>query len=241
MRVLWRFRLLVVFGLLLAIGLSFLSIARVTLSPFGFSYRTAETWTSEGTLFVSERGFPWGRSITELFTFSVDEQTGREFSEPRFASPDRFADLAALYAELAVSDPVREIMLRDGPLEGGIAAEAVESSQGDGLPLISIFGTASSPEAASRTAERGVQAFLTFLAREQVRNEIPADARVVVEVVEHPEEAALVVPRKMTRPIVIFMTVLIAVIGLAFVLENLRPRVRPVASEAAAERMRRTA
>jgi hypothetical protein len=240
LRVIWRFKLLVAFGLLLAVGLSFLAIVRVSLDPVGFSYRQPEQWTSEGTVLVSQRGFPWGRSITELFTFSVDEATGREFSEPRFGSPDRFSDLAALYAELAVSDPVREIMLRDGPIEGSFAAEAVESSQGDGLPLVSVFASASSPAAASRTAERGVQAFLDFLAREQTRNRIAPEDRVVVSVVERPQEAVLVAPRKLTRPIVIFLTVLIAVIGLAFVLENLRPRVRPVASEAA-ERMRRSA
>ncbi len=35
--------------------------------------------------------------------------------------------------------------------------------------------------------------------------------------------------RSKTVPIVVFLTVMLAVIGLAFILENLRPRVRPVA------------
>jgi hypothetical protein len=38
-------------------------------------------------------------------------------------------------------------------------------------------------------------------------------------------------PRKKTTPIVVFLTVLLAAIGLAFVLENLRPRIRALAAE----------
>ena len=38
--------------------------------------------------------------------------------------------------------------------------------------------------------------------------------------------------RSKTVPIVVFLTVMLAVIGLAFILENLRPRVRPVADVA---------
>jgi hypothetical protein len=43
-----------------------------------------------------------------------------------------------------------------------------------------------------------------------------------------PQDAVLVVGRKKTLPITVFLAVLIATLGLAFILENLRPRLRSV-------------
>ena len=55
--------------------------------------------------------------------------------------------------------------------------------------------------------------------------------RVQVEVVRQPQAPSLLEPRKKTRPIIVFLTVAIATFGLAFILENLRPRVRAVPGE----------
>ena len=45
----------------------------------------------------------------------------------------------------------------------------------------------------------------------------------------------MVEPRKKTLPIVVFLTVLTGTVGLVFVLENLRSRVRPVPDAASGE------
>jgi hypothetical protein len=60
--------------------------------------------------------------------------------------------------------------------------------------------------------------------------------RVRVEVVRQPQVPTLLVPRKKTRPIIVFLTVAIATFGLAFILENLRPRVRVVPDQQATRR-----
>lgn len=231
LRVLWRFKILVAAGLLLACALAFLSLVKVSFEggSVSFPYRQAETWASEATLLVTQPGFPEGRSITELYRFSVDPATGREVAEPIFASSDRFADLASLYAQLATSDSVMRLMLEDGPVDGAIAAQPLESPDGSTLPLIQISAAAESPDVAQSLAQREVDAFLSFLEDEQQRSDISRDDRIAVSLVEAPQEATLVVPRKMTRPIVIFLATMIAVLGLAFVLENLRPRIRPPA------------
>jgi hypothetical protein len=231
LRVLWRFRIVVVAGFLLACGLAFLSLVKVSFEggSVSMSYRQQETWASEATLLVTQPGFPEGRSITELYRLRVDPATGREIAEPRFASPDRFAELASLYSQLAMSDNVRQIMLEDGPVEGSVVAEPLESPDGSTLPLIRISAAAGSPAVAQSLAQREVDAFLEFLAGHQQQSNIPSEARTDVNLVQAPQAASLIVPRKMTRPIVIFLTVMIAVLGLAFVLENLRPRVRPPA------------
>ena len=224
-RVLWRFRLLVSAGLVLACALAVLAFGRIdfdggrpTIVP-----RQTEVWGSNATLLVTQRGFPLGRSITQVYDFSRDPETGREIAEPRFAAEGRFAELAAVYAQLAMSDHVIGLMLRDGPILGGIEAEAVRTSDRTTLPLVRVTATADSPQAAEKLAKRNVTAFLAYLKHEQALNKIEADNRVIVTVVESPQGAELLVPRKLTQPIVVFMTVMFGVAGLAFLLHNLRP------------------
>jgi hypothetical protein len=223
-RVLWRFRILVGAGLVLACALATLSFASLEfdggpkLVP-----RQSEVWGSEATLLVTEPGFPLGRSVTQVYNFTTDPETGRDIAEPRFASEGRFSELAAVYAQLATSDRVLALMLRDGPILGGIEADAVRTSDRRTLPLVQLTATASSPEAAVQLAKRNVAAFLAFLKRTQTANKIAKDDRVIVTVVDSPQGAALIAPRKLTQPIIVFMTMLIGVFGLAFLLHNLRP------------------
>ena len=60
-RVIWRFRWLVVLGLILAIALAVLSVAKV--SSHGLSYRKHEVWQSSTTVLLTQHGFPWGRAV----------------------------------------------------------------------------------------------------------------------------------------------------------------------------------
>ena len=57
-RVIWRFRWLVALGLILAIALSVLSIAKV--SSHGLSYRKHEIWQSSSTVLLTQHGFHLG-------------------------------------------------------------------------------------------------------------------------------------------------------------------------------------
>jgi hypothetical protein len=50
----------------------------------------------------------------------------------------------------------------------------------------------------------------------------------VVQVLSRPKAPVLFEGRSLTVPIVVFMTAMIATLGLAFVLENLRPRIRSI-------------
>src|SRR2546423_9864638 len=93
-RVLWRWRLFVVPGLLLAIFAAVFSVARV--GPHGVSYRQSEQYVSYSKIFVTQQGFPWGR-LTPAAN-STD--------------PGRFASLATIYSSLADGDGVRQILQR---------------------------------------------------------------------------------------------------------------------------------
>jgi hypothetical protein len=232
-RVLWRFRILVLAGLVLALVLTFFSIAKLDAgSTPPVKYRENEKWVSVATLLVTESGFPLGRSVFEEEVPPVSTDKPQKVT-PKFAPSGRFIELANTYALLVTGDAVREIMLRDGPVRGGIEAVPLVSSSDASLPLVAIRGIATSPEGAVVVAQRATAAFQEFLDTEQDRRSIPAEQRVVLTEVQHPsaETTVLLEGRSKTLPIVIFLTVMLAVVGLAFVLENLRPRVRPVPTE----------
>ena len=233
-RVLWRFRFLVLGGLILAFLLAFASIARI---DFGggtpsVKYRESEKWVSVGTLLVTEKDFPLGRSVFEEEVPPVGIDRPQTYT-PNFAPSTRFIDLANTYAELVTGDAVREIMLRDGPIRGIVEATPLVATNGSDapLPMVSIRGLASTPEGAMLVAQRANKAFAAFLNIQQNRGGIPSSERAVLTQVRQPSPATTVMleGRSKTVPIVVFLTVMLAVIGLAFILENLRPRVRPVA------------
>ena len=221
-RVLWRFRVIVVLGVTLALALALLSMVRV--SQEGVSYRDPELWSSSVRLLVTQNGFPEGRLYAQDMAQPGAEATGRG---TLVADPARFNNLAILYAELAASDPVRQLMREEGPVRGKIVATALRDEQsGTLLPLIDLAAISTSPQAATTLALRGANALNTFLQHSQGANKVPAGDRVVVRTIVQPEtrEAKLFQPRSKTLPIVVFLVVMLAVFGLAFLLDNLKPR-----------------
>lgn len=216
-QVLLRFRLLIASGLVLALALMFLTVARVSVSDGSilpkFEYREQEVWSSRARVALTQPGFPWGRAIPKA----------------DHGDPARLYALAELYAQFAKSDPVQALARRDGPLPGGFTAEAVDGSIGK-LPFVTIVGTSNSPAGARAVADRGVQALRRYVVSNQQMADIKPSKRVYLEVVWRARPAEPVQGRRMTLPVVVFLTVMMAVIALAFVLENLRPRVRTVES-----------
>jgi hypothetical protein len=221
LRVLWRFRLLVAGGVVLATALAILAHVDVSLrggSP-SFTSREGEVWMSQAKIWVTREGFPAGRLAT-----TDEERPGADF-----------AGLAVLYASLAGSDAVRDLMLREGPLTGSTEVKAAESGSGSrasSLPFILIEGFASTPRAAVSMADRKMRALMMYIEEQQRADNTPASERVLLKVLVEPDRPQLLASRSLTRPIVIFLTVMIAVLGLAFILENLRPRgLRPLEQE----------
>jgi hypothetical protein len=247
-RVLWRFRLLTLCGLLLAGSLAFLSYVNVNSADGKptLTYRENEQWASYTKLFVTQKGFPWGYSVTPNAD-AIDPAAPPSGVNLRFADQARFTNLAILYAQLATSDPVRLIMRESGPVRGTVMAAPVLAlnNPGNPLPIISLAGISTSPARARALAVRVTAAIQEYLRRQQESNEIPASDRIQVQVLEAPRAAQLFQGRSKTLPIVVFLALMTATTALAFVLENLRPGARPVIApadeESSAVRARRTA
>ena len=227
LRVLWRFRFLIVVGVLLALTLTTLSIFRVSFEGVkpSFTYRDSLSYQSVSRLQITQIGFPEGRSVLPQTDPSSPSQ-----GSVTFADPTRFIQLAVFYSELANSDEVQTILSAEGPLAGSVQARPAGDPTRPGglLPFIDFVGSAADPATAQKAAQRGTQAFIRFLSERQQAARIPADQRVLVRSVQEPQLGSLVEPRKKTRPIAIFLAVMIVCIGLAFILENLRPQGRSV-------------
>jgi hypothetical protein len=235
-RVIWRFRLLVVAGFILALTLAVLSMAKI--SPSGLTYRQSELYQSTTRLGVTQNGFPWGRlfatepSKDGAAVPMTPAQQAEKLGIP-IADPNRFNNLAILYAELATSDPVKRLMLQDGPIKGQISAVPVVVQQNIVLPFIDLTAVADTPRGAIALARRSADALESYIRDQQKANNVPDTDRVVIQDVLEPKKVTVFQPRSKTMSIVIFLAVMFATVGLAFLLENLRPR--PPASGETAE------
>ena len=230
LRVIWRFRFLVLVGVVLAVVLAGLAMFKVSFqggSP-NFTYRQHEAWQSSAVLLVTQHGFPEGRTV---FPYSVATVAGQQTAVSSFADPGRFTDLALFYSTLAQSDAVRSLMYRTYHVRGSMSTSPVSLGTGSHttpLPLFSVDGTATTASEAQKTAAAATLAFIKYLATQQDAAGVPDKDRVVVRVVNEAGAPVLAAGRKKTIPVVVFVTVLIAALGLAFILENMRPLVRPL-------------
>ena len=223
-RVLRRFWPLVVTGVILAAGLAFLSLVRVT--SHGVSYRKPVVWQSQAVLLLNAPGFPYGRTQIPA------AGTGNS-AQPQYTS-NNLAGLTDLYAQFANSDDVRRLMRAEGaPKTWKItAAPTVPAIQGANLPVIALSGSANSAREAVSAVNYGTRALVEFVERQQQVANIPKDQRIELQSVQRATKPVVVVPRKKTLAVIVFVALLMATVGLAFILENIRPRVRAVAPPA---------
>jgi len=226
LRVLWRFRRIVFTGLALAILLAFLSFAKVSFAGGKpkLGYRGKQEWASFSRVFVTRPGFEWGSSVTAS---TAKAAIGDQVTQARMEE-DRLTSLAIIYSSLMTSDPVQRILLRGGPIHGQVLAAPLPVMMGSDqlLPIISVEGIASTKAASYDLSQRATSALVTYIRDQQNANRIPPDRRIVLDVVNRAGDSKLLTGRPKTLPAVVFVTVMIAVLGLVFILENLNPQVR---------------
>ena len=235
-RVLWRFRLIVAVGVVLAITVAVASIAKVGANG-SISYRQQETWQGTTRLFVTQKGFPWGRTILPGDPTSAPATSTSSGTE--FADPTRLAGLAVYYAQLINGDLIQGQIRKSVPSGSVLSAAAVtDPATNTPLALVDVTSVAHTPAQAERVSRVGANLFRSYIADEQTSAGIPTKQRVLLNVVS--TKATVIAGRKKTLAIVAFLAVIIATLGLTFVLENQRPRIQavaPVTAAAPAERV----
>lgn len=225
LRVVQRFKIVVIVGFLLATLLAVFSYARI--SPKGLTYRQPKEWASHDQLLVTQPGFPLGQATTG----------------PGLQAPGNLATQAVIYSSLAQSGAIRAMMLQHGPVPGVIQANAEMTADNGVLPIIDIAGVATTPKAADETLRRGTAALREYLVKQQTANGISQRNRIILDSLAAVGAPTLMKSPSITRPIFVFVAVMLAVIGLAFILENLRPRIRmqPPAEGSGKQELQRTA
>ena len=196
-------------GVIAAIGFAVLAYVRV--DPLGdpkLQYRKPILWGSKLTLQLTQEGFPEGQ-VRDLG-----------------ARRDALVGLAPLYARLANTDPVKARMRRLGPIHGGVRIDPVVDENESSLPLVKITSFAFSQSAAMTRARRQASAFMGYLAQQQTAHNVPVRNRVLLSVLSGPSAPEVVVPRKKTLPITVFLAMLVVTAGVILTLENLRKRDR---------------
>ena len=215
-------------GCIIAIALSVLSIAKVDLSHGlpSLAQRTPPVYASSATLLVTQSGFPWGSAV-QLYS-SSGSKTSTASLVPS-GDLNRLTALANLYVQLANSDVIRSIVARHAP-KGGQLISATQnysfspSYYSSALPIVTINGTGTTRGNAILTTQAGANALRAYLKRQQNAAGIRDPQRVVLQEIQQPRLVTVMNPIKKTIPVVVFLTVMMAVVGLAFVLENVRPR-----------------
>ena len=232
--VLWRFRLIVIVAAVLGIVLAGLAVFRPTSS--GLEWRSEEVWTSQSTVFVTQKGFPWGRVILPgpqstagavlpegVAPAAADENKTRE----EFADPGRFSNLGILYSYFAKSERVRALM-RPIPDPDQLMVTPVAAAQNTSevLPLLNIEASATTPKGAVELNASAISALKTYLEDQQRENDIAASDRVLLEVLNPPGRPILFIGRSKTPAVVAFVLVMALALALCYMLDNLYPRRR---------------
>jgi hypothetical protein len=233
-RVLWRFKRFVIGGFVFAILLATLSYAKPSLGSGGISlrYRSNELWASYTRLFVTQPGFNWGSSIVNPRR-SKDATDQANILGVQSAGEARLSTLATIYANLVHSDEVLALMRKHGPVHGIVEAAPLPVAQGSDavLPIISIAGIAPTKAESRMVSANAAESLRRFIARQQAAGDIRPSERIELQVINKAGGTKLYAPRKKTLPIVVFLTVMLAVVASAFILENLRPQLRAAAAE----------
>lgn len=210
----WRFRWISCAGFVLACLLAVLATARI--SSAGLTYRTPVIYTAQTKLFVTQAGFPWGRTILP----------GSATSSGPYADPTRFVFLAGIYATLANSNQIQTRLVNPRNNEVLTARPEVDPQTQAALPVIDLISFAPSTRRAVEMAAQATSMLRHYVETEQNGAGIPSRQRVLLQALQQPYKVTIASGRKKTVPIVVFMTVILATIGLILALENIRPSVR---------------
>lgn len=208
----------------LAFGLILAQLA--TFRPGTLTPRRPAEWTSTSTLLVTQTGFPWGRaalpSAAQPGSALVPLSAVRNPKSLNFADPNRFSSLAVFYAALLESNPIRS-MIPGGYPDGAVLAAAGTAGTSPGsssvLPMIVLNTTAAGRAASLQLNEQTVRALERYLTEQQDANNVPANDRVQVAILNQPVQRRSS-KSGVTTGVGIILLVLLGTLAVAYLHDN---------------------
>lgn len=228
LRVIRRWHRVLVAGALLGAVLAGLFLFKV--SPSGVEFRRPEKWESTSTLFVTQRGFPWGRTTlpgtdgtdttpaTGAAAAKAPAQAGQAGTS--FANPQRLSLLAIIYSFISQSNAI------DGvgtplPPGGEVTAQELSNQSSGSLPLFKLTASAQTAPAADRLNVERTRALIKYLGDQQDANQVPSGQRVQVSVLNRPFASRVASHGAMLGAAILFLA-LAAGLAACYLLESLR-------------------
>jgi hypothetical protein len=220
----------VVLAAVLGIALAMLFTLKIPPTGGGM-WRHPAKWESTSRLFVTQTGFPWGRTTLPDGTngpnlnSSIDgKQVGsdpNDPNDPKYADPGRLSLLAIIYSFISQSNTLKEINKK--PLPPGSEVTAVElSNQNEGvLPLFQLTATAETKDAADALNVERTKALTDYLTQQQEANDIPPGQRVKLSVLNKPFATKVSGHGEMIGVALVFLA-LAGGIAACYLLESLR-------------------
>jgi hypothetical protein len=229
-----RFWWVLAFGLLLACLVAVLAVYRVEPGfPPTLTAREQPTYTAGSRVLVTSGERPYFRVTVEKVVEAPASGDGDEPGEILVnAAPDTntLINAANLFPLLIESDQVaavrRELV---GPIPGFITAQAVFAINTPGrfepsrVPVIQILGNSDTPEAAARLATGTVEAFRTWIMRQQQGAKIKQRERILIQQIQAPKEIVSTGGTSMSMPVLAAFAILLAFSGIALMLDRMFP------------------
>ena len=179
LRVIWRFRVIVGLGLVLACALSFFSYAKLTFkggSP-KVSYRQAQTWEATSLVFLTQKGFPYGYTVLPYALSGQQTKGSTPNYVPKYAAPGTFTQLAFYYAPFVQSDGFHALLRQRTHAPGVVQAHTIiDPTLRQAIPYIDILGFSSTAAGAVDLANAGGQALAPVHRRPAERERRSAEA-----------------------------------------------------------------
>jgi capsular polysaccharide biosynthesis protein len=204
LKVLLKHKLLLIFGFILSVALSWFSLYKVnfTSGKWEVKPRSLTKYETHINLFVDQPGFPLGR------VGKYPEEAGNY---------GRTVELANVYAFLITSEKItQKVEEKVGPINGEIQASAVPNT-----PVIVITVRGTDPSYILRLAEITANVFISYVKESQELNKIPPDDRVIVSTLAPPAKPSPLQSRKLEIAFLTFLGTFTLVCGLIFLFENL--------------------
>jgi hypothetical protein len=219
LQILWRWRVVLAGGFILAISLAFLVTFKPSLG--GAEWRSQATFESSSRVIVTQPGFPLGRATLP----GSDDQTiaPSRSKQKTFAPAERFSELAVVYSYLAQSDQIRNL-IKPQPVQDQIAVENIPNPvTGDPLPLLELTTTANSREASRVLNNAVIGALRQYLQRNVQESGVPVDQSVQLQVLNPPKSGELASGRSLTLSVIVWFLAMAAALVAVYLLENLYP------------------
>ena len=220
LQILWRWRVVLTGGLILATLLAFLVTFKPSLG--GVEWRSQATFESSSRVIVTQPGFPLGRAtLPGSDPALTTPPPGSKLKT--FAPSERFSELAVVYSYLAQSDQIRNL-IKPEPVQDQIAVENIPNPvTGDPLPLLELTTTANSREASRVLNSAVIGALRQYLQRNVRESGVPADQSVQLQVLNPPKSGELASGRSPTLSVIVWFLAMAAALVAVYLLENLYP------------------